>query len=112
MSEALITFSSQLPTTQCLAIKITDDFNLESTETFNVEISSSDRDITISTPVSVVTILDNDMIGIGLEEEEYEVAEGDGSLEVCVVVTSGSIQRQLVAIVSTADITAGEATSV
>ncbi len=73
-----------------------------------MEISSTDSDVTISPPLSVVTILDNDMVGIGLEEEEYEVTEEQGSVEICVVVTSGSIQRLLVASLVTDDISAGE----
>ena len=58
--------------------------------------------------MSIVTILDNDMIGIGLEREDYEATEDQGSVEVCAVITSGSIQRQLVARLVTADISTGE----
>ena len=93
---------------QCIVITINDDFDLESTEMFDVEITSTDSDVTILAPTSVVTILDNDMVGIGFEEEEYEVDEAMGSVEICVVVTSGSIQRQLVATLVTSDVSTGE----
>lgn len=75
---------------------------------FNIEITSSDSDISISPPMSVVSIVDNDMIGIGLEEEEYETSEDENSVEICVVVTTGSIQRQLVASLVTVDISTGK----
>lgn len=107
ITEELLTFSRE-NTLQCTIIKITDDFVLESTENFNVLITPGDSSITILTLTAVITIVDNDMVGIGLEEEEYEVTEDQGSVEVCVVVTSGSIQRQLVATLLTADISAGK----
>ena len=94
-------------TEHCVKVPIIDDFTLEDTETFDITLSSPDMDVALSFPTASVTILDNDMVGIGLEETEYDTSEGDGTVEICAVVTSGAIQRQLVASLSTFDLTAG-----
>jgi hypothetical protein len=83
-----------------------DDFDLEDTESFNVTLSTSDDDVTITTPMAAVTILDNDAVSIGLEQTEYLVSENDGTVEICVL-TSRLVQRELVATVTTQDRTAG-----
>lgn len=84
-----------------------DDFNLEDTETFSVIISTSDPDILIPSPMAEVMIVDNDRVGLGLENAVYDTSEGLVSVEVCVVVTSGVIQRRLIVRVVTGDISAG-----
>lgn len=91
----------------CIRVAIVDDFNLESPETFDVILSTLDSDVTISSSVGVVTILDNDMVGVGLEEVVYDASEEEGSVEICAIVRSGAIQRQLMAQLVTSDISAG-----
>jgi hypothetical protein len=93
-------------TTECVKIGIVDDFDLEDTESFNVTLSTSDDDVTITTPMAAVTILDNDAVNISLEQTEYLVSEDDGTVEICVL-TSRLVQRELVVTVTTQDRTAG-----
>ena len=88
-------------------IGIVDDFNLEDPEFFNVPLSTSDSDVTIPTPVAVVTIIDNDAVTIGLEQTEYSVREEDESVEICVL-SSNPVQRQLIVSLTTANISAGK----
>lgn len=94
-------------TEHCVKIPIIDDFTLEDTESFDVTLSSPDADVTFPFPTASVTILDNDMVGVGLEETEYDVSEGDGTVEICAVVTIGSIQRRLMVSLTTANLSAG-----
>ena len=96
---------SRTVTTQCVRITIVDDLDLEGTEMFDIVLSTSDPDILLPSPMGVVTILDNDVVSIGLEFSEYSAAEDDGLIEVCVL-SERAVQRQLVASVETADGTA------
>ncbi len=43
---------------------------------------------------------------IGFETPEYTVTEGEGSIEVCVVIVEGTLQRQVTVTVSTSDFSA------
>ena len=92
----------------CTRISIIDDFDLEGTESFSITLSSPDSDVFLPSPLTTVSIIDNDMVVIGLEREAYNVSEERESVEVCVVVISGAIQRRLEARLMTGDITAGE----
>lgn len=91
-----------------MRIPITDDSVLENSETFNIVISTTDEETLLPSPEATVTILDDDMIGISLEESSYEISEGDGVVEICVVVASGVSQRMFEASVMTADISTGK----
>lgn len=100
----VLVFNNTL-TTQCVRIVIIDDFDVEDTETFSIVLSTSDPDILLPSPMGVVTILDNDIVSVGLEFSVYSAAEGDGLVEVCVL-AERAVQRQLIATVETADATA------
>ena len=96
-------------TMQCIRIGIVDDLDLEDPiETFDVSLLTDDTSVTLAVPMAVVNIRDNDAVSIGFEREMYSVREGEGPVEVCVVLDR-PVQRQLVATVNTADISAGKA---
>ena len=101
-----LTFNSTA-TTRCARIRIIDDLNLEDTETLDVILFTSDLDVSLESPAATVTILDNDGVVIGFEMTAYNASETQGSVEICVVVTSGTIQRPLVGDLMTTDITTG-----
>ena len=52
--------SADLDLLQCTNITIMDDEFLEDSETFSVELNTTDSGVTISTSVANVTIMDND----------------------------------------------------
>ena len=98
----IVTFS---PTIQqhCLTIPILEDTISESPETFRVSLSSDDPDVSSDVPSSVVTITDEDGVSVGLEMEAYQGSEEDGFTEVCVVVTDGELDREIVVTLATSD---------
>ena len=107
---------------QCELITIINDDIVEGNETFEltlsttlypkVVIATSNTTVFIS-PEFVDSTLDTSIVSqclsylflaavaIGFSEELYMVQEGDGSVEVCVNIDSGSLQREVVVSLTT-----------
>ena len=74
------------PSTSCIDIGIIVDNISEGTEFFTVDVSSIDPAVVIGTNnVATVAIVDDGPAPIGIEFPTYNVGEGAGSVEVCVV---------------------------
>ena len=69
---------------ECVRIEITNDTLLEDTESFNVELASSDSAVRITQGVSTVYIIDDDQVRVGLKERRTTVAEDSQYVPVCV----------------------------
>ncbi len=87
----------------CVDIPIEDDSISEDPQSFTVTITSDDTDVSFPRPMANVTIIDNDNITIGFEREVYPINEDQRFVEVCAIVTEGSLQREAVVFLSTQD---------
>ncbi|XP_064383718.1 adhesion G-protein coupled receptor V1-like isoform X2 [Halichondria panicea] len=77
--------------TQCGGISITQDSRVENDETFTLQLTSSDPDVTLGASMATVTILNDDTVTVSLEMGVYSVTEDSGSLMVCAAITDGEI---------------------
>ena len=89
----------------CVEIPIEDDIIYEDREYFFIFLTSDDPKVSITRPMTNITIIDNDQLTIGFEMENYEAKEDQGSVEVCVR-TRGIYQNNKVVRLSTKDIDA------
>ena len=89
----------------CADIPITDDNRVELPENFTVEIRSDDSDLDFEPSTSTVTIIDNDRVVIGFEMEQYQGDEG-AVVEVCAMLSNGSLEMDLLVQIFTEDLTA------
>jgi hypothetical protein len=83
---------------QCVRIQISNDTLLEDTESFDVELSSTDGAVHITQGRSRVYIIDDDQVRIGLMERSVTVSEDVQHLPVCVQLvgrTQESIEVEL-----------------
>lgn len=69
---------------QCVTIEISNDTLLEDTESFVVELASSDSAVHISQGASTVYIIDDDQVRVGLKERAVAVSEDSQYVPVCV----------------------------
>ena len=79
----------------CLDIPIVRDTILENTETFHATIITADDSVRLTIPETTVFILDDDTVTVGIQELEYLVVEGEGSVQVCVHLEEGSFEREI-----------------
>ena len=63
-------------TTKTIAVPMVDDSIVEIDETFVMEISSRSTDITVSKPTGIGTIIDNDVLTVGVEDAVDVVEDG------------------------------------
>ena len=109
LSSASLTFpSSSGPNdTFFFNVSITDDSLLEFEEYFMVRATSMDSAVTFvpGRDTSSVNILDDDSVTIEIDLDNYSIREGDGLLEVCLVV-SGDLARDITINVNSLDTTA------
>jgi UDP-glucose 6-dehydrogenase len=89
----------------CSNIPVIDDSVVEMTEMFGVMLTSSEPDVDLQDSSAVVDIIDNDRVVIGFEMEQYQGEEG-GMVEVCAVLTNGTLERSLIIEIFTGDISA------
>ncbi|CAB3979222.1 tandem-95 repeat [Paramuricea clavata] len=75
--------SFQLP----FLVRILDDNVVENTEEFGIRVTSSDPQVNVVNGNILVSITDNDKIGLSIGQIVYRVKETDGSVSVEVVVT-------------------------
>ena len=80
---------------QCITVPILDDSISEDPEIFTVTISSDDPDVSSTVPTTNVVITDDDSVTVEIEMETYTSDEGDGVVEVCVVVVAGTLNRKI-----------------
>lgn len=80
---------------QCVTVPILDDSVSENPELFTVTLSSDDPDVSSTVPTTNVLITDDDSVTVGIEMETYSSSEGDGVVEVCVVVVTGTLDREI-----------------
>ncbi len=98
---------------RCAGISITPDSRVENNETFTLELTTFDDDVTLGTSMATVSILNDDgkptlagivrvitapthththtAVTVSLEQGTYSVDEDDGSLMVCAAITGGQI---------------------
>lgn len=69
---------------ECVRIEISNDTLLEDTESFDVELASSDSTVHITQGVSRVYIIDDDQVRVGLTERRVTVAEDSQYVPICV----------------------------
>ena len=87
----------------CVDISIIDDSVLEDMESFDVIIASSDPDVVVAPSRAVVSIIDNDVVTIGLENDRFQGNEGEQS-EVCASVRGiTTLERSVTVRISTVD---------
>ena len=88
-------------------VSITDDSLLENNEFFSVHATSMDPVVTFSPGrnTSTVNILDDDSVTVSIELDNYSIREGDGLLEVCLVV-SDDLGRDVTININSMDLTA------
>lgn len=89
--------------THCHLIDILDDNLSESTEQFSVQLSTHVSRVNVVNDSIQVSIRDNDVVTIGLNETEFlvlEEAAGGASVTVCAVLT-GRLQKTIVVRMST-----------
>ena len=78
----------------CTDIRIEDDNIVEEDETFRVVVSSADSSVDIMPSTTVVTIVDNDKVVIGLDREKY-LGDGKDPFEVCGVLRNATTEKTL-----------------
>ena len=100
--QILLSFNESI-SEMCVDIPIEDDLISEDPQSFTVTITSNDTDVSFMRPIANITIIDNDNITIGFDREVYSINEDQRSVEVCAVITEGSLQREVVVVLSTQD---------
>ena len=91
----MLTFSPSI-SRACADIPIEDDDISEDPEDFPVVLTSDDPDFNSTTPMTTVTITDNDAVTIGFEMETYPALEDQGTVEVCARLMEGTLAREVV----------------
>jgi hypothetical protein len=86
---------------RCVTIPILEDTISEENEVFNVLLTSDDPNVSSGTPTAGVTITDVDGVTVELEMEMYPTSEGMGFVEVCVVVSEGELDREIIVTLAT-----------
>lgn len=104
VSEA-VTFTSTV-SRQCITVPILEDAISENDEQLMVSLSSEDPDVSSTLPMAGVTITDQDSITVGLEMDVYPTSEDVGFVEVCVVISGGELDREVVVTIATRSDTA------
>ena len=94
---ATLEFAMSDEVTKCTDILLIDDSILEDQDDFSVYMNATNPaddavKIAPGSMVSTITILDNDIVTVGVQNESYTVDESDGQLPVCVTLT-GEIER-------------------
>ena len=88
----------------CADVSISDDHVVENDETFSIMIGGGDSGVTFVTPTSaVVTIVDNDIVTIGLQTDRFQGSEGEQT-DVCASVRGiSTLERSVTVRISTID---------
>jgi hypothetical protein len=96
--------------TACIIINTITDRLIEGDEDFTVtgEVISNADLATFSEGGTVIVTIQDATVNVGLEQSAYLVSEGQGSVEVCVVVTDGTLFDPAPVLVTITDITATE----
>lgn len=89
----------------CTSFTAIDDSSIEAEEAFTLTLSTNDPAILFNRTSVTVVIEDNDQVTVGMMRESYEVAEEDGTVEVCVQL-SGTTEKDIVVNIFTEDGTA------
>ena len=100
-----IVFQPDSTNLQCLIITVLDDTTMEGIESFKVSLSTTDNAVSIASDTTTVFILDDDRVTIGLEYEEYIVAEHNETITVCAKV-DGKFDRDFQIMLTTTPDTA------
>jgi len=98
----MLTFN-QSTSRVCVNIPVEDDGISEDPEDFVVMLTSEDPDVTFTMLTASVSITDDDGVSIGFEMERYTAREDQGAVEVCALVTKGSLARQVAIVLMTLD---------
>lgn len=91
---------------QCPSIPILDDTIVELDETFSVLLSTSNLAVNLIRDSASVLIRDNDMVTISWNPASYDITEDGSAARVCVQITEGEIDREVIVSYSTTDGTA------
>lgn len=89
----------------CVDVPIDDDDRVENPENFTVVVDGDDPDVDFVPPTSVVTIIDDDRVVIGFEMERYQGEEGQ-TVEVCVIIRNGTLEKPVLVEIFTGDLSA------
>ena len=92
----------------CVDIPIVNDNISEDPEIFQIVLTSDDPDVSITQPMSDVTIVDDDVVTIGFENEVYPSREDQGTVEVCARIFNSTLDREVTITLMTRDDTATE----
>ena len=93
----------------CANVPITDNRVTEPPEEFCVVLTTEGGDPEDpSAPKTTVTIIDDDRVTIGFEQEMYSAREDQGSQEVCALIINGELARDVVLSLLTGDGSAEE----
>lgn len=98
-------FDQFLPHTRCEMILISRDTAIEPVEIFSVRLQTADPRVNILVDTAVVQIIDSSRVELRLEKPSYNVTE-NVVLVVCALLEGGSLQRNVLAQVSTQAVTA------
>ena len=92
---------------ECIpVVATTDDDILEDDESFDISLSTADPDVNVTAASATVTITeDADNVTVAFQEPPYTIPEG-ASMQVCVAVVTGVLERDIMVTVSSVDDTA------
>ena len=105
--EMMLTFNQNVSRV-CIDIPIEDDDISEDPEDFPIILTSDDPDVTSTRPMVNVTIVDDDAVTIGFENEVFPSSEDQGTVQVCARILDGSLERQVTVMLMSRDGTAEE----
>jgi hypothetical protein len=100
------TFTVGGATEICFTFNITDDACVEDKESFEVYLSSSDPYVDVHISSAIIAIWDNDYALFNVESDTYFVDEDDGPATLCVVLTDGCLERDVIIDFATIEATA------
>ena len=67
---------------------------MESSESFSVVVESDHQNVDIMPSTASVTIVDNDKVEIGFNQDKYQ-GDGEDLFDVCGVLRNATLERQL-----------------
>ena len=105
--EMMLTFDQNVSRV-CIDIPIEDDDISEDPEDFPVILTSDDPDVSSTRPMTNVTIVDDDVVTIGFENEVYPSREDQGTVQVCARIFNSTLDREVTITLMTRDDTATE----
>ena len=92
---------------ECIPVgATTEDTILEDDESFDISLSTADPNVNVTPASATVTITeDADSVTVAFQEPPYTIPEG-ASMQVCVAVVTGMLERDIMVTVSSVDDTA------